>query len=117
MRRGRLARYRAGMLLPWVQTVYDYLLEAEHRRDPAGVCVSEAQAAVVRRIFAWYLEDGTSLSSVVNKLFEHEVASPTGKPRQRHTTVRFLLRNPAYTGTLYACRARPSRGGARRCNR
>ena len=114
MRRGRLARYRAGLLLPWVRPVYGYLLNPERPRDPRGVRVSEAQAAVVRQVFAWYLEEGTSLSSIVNKLFEHGVASPTGKPRWRHTTVRFLLRNPAYTGTLYACRSRARRSVMRR---
>src|ERR671913_164327 len=105
MRRGRLARYRAGLLLPWVQPVYGYLLDPEHPRDPRGVRISEAQAAVVRQLFAWYLEEGASLSSIVNRLFEHGVAPPAGRPRWRHTTVRFLLRNPAYTGTLYACRS------------
>ena len=114
MRRGRLARYRAGLLLPWVQPVYGYLLDPEHPRDPKGVRINEAQAAVVRQLFAWYLEDGASLSSIVNRLFEHGVTSPMGKPRWRHTTVRFLLRNPAYTGTLYACRARARRSLGRR---
>ena len=61
MRRGRLARYRAGLLLPWVQPVYGYLLDPEHPRDPGGVRVSEAQAAVVRQLFAWYL-DGRRLA-------------------------------------------------------
>ena len=114
MRRGRLARYRAGLLLPWVQPVYGYLLDIEHPRDPRGVRVSEVQGAVVRQLFAWYLEDGASLSSIVNRLFDHGVASPTGKSRWRHTTVRFLLRNPAYTGTLYACRARARQSFGRR---
>ena len=114
MRRGRLARYRAGLLLPWVRPVYGYLLDPERPRGPKGVRVSETQAAVVRQIFAWYLEEGASLSSIVNRLFEHGVASPTGRPRWRHTTVRFLLRNPAYTGTLYACRARARRSVVRR---
>jgi site-specific DNA recombinase len=114
MRRGRLARYRAGLLLPWVRPVYGYLLDPEHPRDPAGVCVNEAQAAVVRQLFAWYLEDRASLSGIVNRLFEHGVTSPTGKARWRHTTVRFLLRNPAYTGTLYACRSRARQSLGRR---
>ena len=114
MRRGRLARYRAGLLLPWVQPVYGYLLDAEHPRDPAGVRVNEAQSAVVRQLFAWYLEEGASLSGIVNRLFEHGVTSPTGKARWRQTTVRFLLRNPAYTGTLYACRTRTRQSLGRR---
>ena len=51
---------------------------------------------------------------IVNRLFEHGVTSPTGKSRWRHTTVRFLLCNPAYTGTLYACRARARQSLGRR---
>ncbi len=57
MRRGRPARYRAGLLLPWIGPVYGYLLDPEHPRDPKGVSVNEAQAAVVHRLFAWYLEE------------------------------------------------------------
>lgn len=114
MRRGRLARYRAGLLLPWTRPVYGYLLDPERPRDPQGVRVSEAEAAVVRQLFAWYLEDGASLSSIVNRLFAHGIASPSGRARWRHTTVRFLLRNPAYTGTLYAARTRTCRAQLRR---
>jgi site-specific DNA recombinase len=114
MRRGRLARYRAGLLLPWTRPVYGYLLDPECPRDPKGVRVSEPQAAVVQQVFAWYLEEGASLSSIVNRLFAHGVASPAGRVRWRHTTVRFLLRNPAYTGTLYACRSRARRSLVRR---
>ncbi len=68
----------------------------------------------MRQIFAWYLEDGASLSSIVNRLFAHGVASPSGRARWRHTTVRFLLRNPAYTGTLYAARTRTRHAKVRR---
>jgi DNA invertase Pin-like site-specific DNA recombinase len=71
MRRGRLARYRAGLLLPWTRPVYGYLLDPEHPRDPKGVRISAAEAAVVRQVFAWYLEEGLSLSSIVNRLFAH----------------------------------------------
>jgi site-specific DNA recombinase len=113
MRRGRLARYRAGLLLPWTRAVYGYLLDPEHPRDPKGVRVSETQAAVVRQVFAWYLEEGASLSSIVNRLFAHGVASPTGRLRRRHLTLRFLLRDPAYTGTLYAARTRTRRARVR----
>lgn len=114
MRRGRLARYRAGLLLRGYNPSTAICSTSSARATPAGVRVSEVQAAVVHQLFAWYLEDGASLSGIVNRLFEHGVASPTGKPRWRHTTVRFLLRNPAYTGTLYACRSRARQSFGRR---
>ncbi len=113
MRRGRPARYRAGRLLPWARPVYGYLLDPERPRDPKGVRVSEAEAAVARQIFAWYSEEGASLSNIVNRLFARGVASPSGRPRRRHTTLRFLPRNPADTGTLYAARTRTGRAQVR----
>src|SRR5947199_4964743 len=102
----QIERLRTNLLSRGAQAADKHLFRDEGR--------SEAQAAVVRQLFAWYLEDRGSLSRIVNKLFEHGVVSPTGKPRWRHTTVRFLLRNPAYTGTLYACRARARQSLGRR---
>jgi site-specific DNA recombinase len=60
MRRGRLRRLKAGTLLPWTQAPFGYRLDPDHPRDPAGVRVDEAQAAVVREIFAWYVEEPPS---------------------------------------------------------
>jgi hypothetical protein len=47
MRRGRLRKLRAGTLLPWTRPPYGYRLDPERPRDPAGVRVDEAEAAVV----------------------------------------------------------------------
>ena len=54
MRRGRLAKLRAGSLLPWTRPPYGYRLDPDRPRDPAGVRLDEAEAAVVRDLFAWY---------------------------------------------------------------
>jgi site-specific DNA recombinase len=51
MRRGRLRKLRAGTLLPWTQPPYGYCLDPDRPRDPAGVRIDEAQAAVVRDLF------------------------------------------------------------------
>ena len=57
MRRGRLRKLQAGTLLPWTRPPYAYRLDPARPRDPAGVRVDEADAAVVREIFAWYAEE------------------------------------------------------------
>src|SRR5436305_10904842 len=57
MRRGRLRKLRAGTLLPWTQPPYGYRLDPDRPRDPAGVRLNEAEAAVVRDLFAWYGDD------------------------------------------------------------
>jgi DNA invertase Pin-like site-specific DNA recombinase len=37
MRRGRLARLRDGMLLPWTYAPYGYRVSPDRPRDPRGV--------------------------------------------------------------------------------
>jgi site-specific DNA recombinase len=61
MRRGRLMKQRAGVLLPWTRPPYGYRVHPDHPRDPAGVRVEAAEAAIVAEMFAVYLEAGQSL--------------------------------------------------------
>ena len=56
MRRGRLAKLRAGVLLPWTRPPFGYRLDPERPRDPAAVRVEPGQAALVAQMFDSYLE-------------------------------------------------------------
>ncbi len=56
MRRGRLAKLRAGTLLPWTYAPYGYRLSPDRPRDPSGVATDPAEAAVVAELFAMYRE-------------------------------------------------------------
>jgi hypothetical protein len=49
MRRGRLAKYKAGLLLPWTHTPYGLRVDPDRPRDPAGVKPDEAKAALALR--------------------------------------------------------------------
>jgi site-specific DNA recombinase len=106
MRRGRLAKLRAGLLLPWTKPPYGYRLHPERPRDPAGVTLDPVEAAVVTEIFAAYLEPGASLASVIRTLHERQVRSPSGQAWWGLASVRGVLTNPAYTGQVYAGRTR-----------
>jgi site-specific DNA recombinase len=114
MRRGRQARYRAGILLPWTRPPYGYQVDPDRPRDPTGVQVGEAEAAAVREMFAFYLEEGSTLFGLVNHLHTLGVASPTGQTYWSTATVRGILTNPAYTGQVYAGRTRLVQPRARR---
>src|SRR4051812_7694933 len=111
MRRGRLMKYRAGLLLPWSQAPYGYRLDPQRPRDPAGVRIDEAEAAVVREIFDAYLGDVASIRAVCLRVQALGVPTPTGKARWNKTTIRCILTNPTYTGHVFACRTqtRPPR--------
>ncbi len=106
MRRGRLAKLRAGVLLPWTRPPYGYRLHPDHPRDPTGVQVEPVEAAVVATIFAAYLDPGVSLDKVAHRLHEQQICSPTGQVWWGLSTLRGILRNPTYTGQVYAGRTR-----------
>ena len=104
MRRGRLSKYRAGMLLPWTRPPYGYRLDPERPRDPAGVRAEEAEGAIVTEIFAKYLRDGVSLFQLARDLYEAGIPSPTGRKLWSTSSLRGILTNPAYTGQVFANR-------------
>lgn len=51
MRRGRLAKLRAGVMLPWIRAPYGYRTDPHHPRDPAGVRIEPSEAETVRWLF------------------------------------------------------------------
>ena len=106
MRRGRLAKYKAGLLLPWTHTPYGYRVDPDRPRDPAGVRPDEPKAAVVAEIFAMYLEQGASLFGVSRHLQERGIPAPRGGKIWSVATLRGILTNPVYAGRIYAERTR-----------
>ncbi len=104
-------KYRAGVLLPWSRAPYGYRLNPDRPGDPTGVYLDEAEAAVVREIFAWYAEEQSSLCGLAKHLQAHGVPTPSGKRIWSLCTLRAILRQPAYTGQVYAerYRSRPPR--------
>ena len=97
MRRGRLRKLRAGILLPWTRPPYGYRVDPERPRDPAGVRLDEAEAAVVRDLFAWFVDEGASVCELARRLRCLGIVSPWGLSSWRLSAVRGVLTNPVYT--------------------
>src|SRR5690349_2519458 len=114
MRRGRQMKLRAGCLLPWTRAPYGYRLDPDHPRDPAGVTVEPAEAAVVQELFALYVEDCASLFGLARHLRSLGIASPTGRPLWLPTTLRRILTNPCCTGQVFVGRQRTQAPRTRR---
>lgn len=74
------------------------------RRDPAGVRVEPAEAAIVREIFAWYAEEAHRFYSLAQMLEQRGIRTSTGLARGNRASLRARLRNPAYTGRVYGNR-------------
>ncbi len=58
MRRGRRQKYQAGGLLPWTRAPDGYRVDPTRPRDPAGVRLEPAEAAVITELFSTYLQEG-----------------------------------------------------------
>ncbi len=101
MRRGRLAALRAGRLLPWATPPLGYRVDPRAPRDPAGVRVDEAGAALVRQVDAWYVEEGLTLYGIAQRLSAQQVPTPTGLALWSPATVRKILTNATYQGIAY----------------
>jgi site-specific DNA recombinase len=81
-------------------------VDPDHPRDPAGVRVEPAEAAVIQDLFARYDEPSVSLFALALHLQALGVLTPRGRRRWNPATIRGLLTNPAYTGQVYAGRTR-----------
>src|SRR3712207_3483693 len=106
MRRGRLRKLRAGTLLPWTRPPYGYRLDPERPRDPAGVRLDEAEAAVVRDLFAWFADEGATILALTQRLARLGLASPRAHRTWNASALRGVLTNPTYLGQIFANRAR-----------
>ena len=106
MRRGRIMKYRAEKLLPWGRPPYGYRVDPDHPRNPDGVRLDEAEAAIVTQMFEWYLEPRVTLYRVAKRLTDLGLPTPAGKARWSVSTVRNILMNHAYVGIAYANRLR-----------
>jgi site-specific DNA recombinase len=62
------------------------------------VRIDEAQAAVVRDLFAWYADEGATIIALIQRLKRLGIASPRGCPTWSPSALRCLLTNPTYTG-------------------
>lgn len=91
MRRGRQAKYRAGVLLPWTKPLYGYVWGLDNPRDPAQARLENYQAHVVQTIFSLYTTDGLSLCGLAKHLQQQGIPTPSGKAIWSPCTIRAIL--------------------------
>ena len=97
-RRGKRHRAKSGCVnvLSGAPYGYRYVKKTEH--SAAYYAVIEAQAQVVRGIFAWYTQESWSIGAIARELNQRKIKTRTGKARWKHSSLWKLLRNPAYQG-------------------
>jgi site-specific DNA recombinase len=83
-----------------------YRLDPERPRDPAGVRLEEAEAAVIRDLFARFADEGAAVAALVQHLHRLGIPSPRGHRSWSTSVLRNVLSNPVYLGQVFANRLR-----------
>src|SRR5438128_1618325 len=96
-RRGKRHRAHAGEVSVMSGAPYGYRYIRKTDEAPAAYLIDEAEARVVRRIYAMYTVEGLSMREITRRLNSNGV--PTRKAaRWERSVVWAVLRNPAYRG-------------------
>ncbi|MGH8606869.1 MAG: recombinase family protein [Gammaproteobacteria bacterium] len=99
-RRGKLYRARQGEIF-WNSIPYGYRHVPRRDGVPAHLVIDDAQAELVRKIFAWHAYEGMTIRQLTKQLTREGYPTPKGGARWGETTVHRILRREAYLGTLY----------------
>jgi site-specific DNA recombinase len=97
-RRGKRHRAQRGDVNVLSGAPYGYRYVRKTQETAAYYEIIEAQAVVVRSVYAWYTSDGLSIAAIVRRLNEQGVPTCKGLSRWERSTVWAMLRNPAYKG-------------------
>ena len=97
-RRGKAHRARAGLTNVLGGAPYGYRYVRRSESADARYEIVEDEARIVRELFRRYIEDHLPMAELVRWLEAEGVPTSTGKARWDRSTIRGMLRNPAYAG-------------------
>jgi site-specific DNA recombinase len=99
-RRGRLYRARQGQL--WMKEApygYTYLPRTEH--CPGKLLINEAEADLVRNIFAWLINEQLSTCQITRRLNQAGIRTRHGLSYWSPKTVAQIVRNTVHKGVFH----------------
>jgi site-specific DNA recombinase len=96
-RRGKRHKAQAGSVNVLSAAPYGYRYVKKTDHTDAYYEVHEAEAALVRQVYAAYTRDGLSMYAIARRFNQTQVPTRTGG-RWDPATIRKMLRNPAYIG-------------------
>jgi site-specific DNA recombinase len=97
-RRGKRHRARSGEVSVLSGAPYGYRYIRKSDEAPALYEVIEAEAHVVRRVYAMYTIDGFSMGEIARRLNAEGIPTRKQSARWERSVVWAMLRNPAYRG-------------------
>ena len=102
-RRGKLQEARAGHRVAG-QAPYGYRYVPARDGVPAHLEVDDAEAAVVRQLHRWLIDEHMTVRQILKRLAAGPIRPRSGKRLWSTSVVHRILSDPVYTGTGYANR-------------
>lgn len=109
-RRGRLYRARQGNISVVPRAPYGYVFNKKNGSSIASYSVQDNEAQIVKRIYHLFALEQKSILHIARQLQQDGIKSPRGNVKWHQSTIRDILRNPAYTGTTYFGKTEKSEG-------
>lgn len=82
-----------------ISKLYDRKCYGYDHDEDGKLIINEEQAAVVRKIFDWYL-GGLSINGIIKELETQTIKSPTGKDKWNKRSLEVMLSNEKYKGAV-----------------
>ena len=114
-RRGKMYWSKQGALMGgFVPYGYRYVPRDRENNQRATLEIDEVEAAVVRDMFRWLIEEQMSCRGIAKRLTDLGIITRTGKTRWTPGVVNKMLKQGAYKGTFYYHRTEPVEPSSRR---
>ena len=107
-RRGKRHRAQAGEVSVMSGAPYGYRYIRKTDEAPAAYTVFEAEARVVRRVYAMYTMEGLSIGEITRRINAEGIPTRKASARWERSTVWAVLRNSAYRGVACFGKTRAS---------
>ena len=114
-RRGKMYWSKQGALMGgFVPYGYRYVPRDREINRRATMEIDEVEAAVVKDMFRWLIEEQLSCRGIAQRLTDLGVITRTGKTHWAPSVVNRMLKQEAYKGSFYYHRAEPVEPSSRR---
>ena len=107
-RRGRLHRARMGELAPG-NLPYGYRRAAKRCGGEGRIEIDEDEAALVRQVFEWYVEESVSIHAIATRLHSANWKTRAGSNEWAMSALSRMLRREWYIGKAYYNRSKETR--------
>jgi len=109
-RRGRNHRAKQGSVSVIATAPYGYIYRKKNLLEAAEYVIDDTKARIVKKIFSQYALEQKSIQRIALELDEQCVKPPRSGEKWHNSTIRDILRNPAYIGTAYFGKSEQSNG-------